>query len=386
MAVTQKTHRELVQLQAAAVQSKASGLLDFGQGSVLRALIQAVGGVALWLQANVLAVLRMTRLTTSASLDVDSFVADFAGPMTDGDTPLLARFSAAPSKGLVEFSRLSATGEVLIPLGATVETRDNRQRFKVTLDATLTSWRPDLDGYLMANTVASLQVPAQAVTGGMASNVQAGAISVITTAIPGVDLVSNPADFAGGLDAEQDEAYKIRFRAWVRSLREGTDDAIVANIEALGSGVQAKVVEFEDLDGTPRGGFFYVIVDDGTGYPPASLIEAASAQVRLHRADGVQAAVYAPTVIPVNIAYTLDLQATGHEAADLSAAQAAARLYVDGRELGEKLIYNRLYGAIYDAADSIREVIGLTINGGTADITPLKYKVVKAGTVTGTPL
>lgn len=380
--VSTKTHRELVQLQAAAIQSKASGLLDFSVGAVLRAVVQAVGGVALWLQANILAVLAMTRLSTSQGDDVDSFVADLLGPTSDGGLPLIARFGATASKGFVTFTRLTAAGEAVVPLSASVETRDSKQRFAVSLDASIPAWRPDLAGYLMADGVATITLPAASLTVGAAANVQAGAIAVITSSIPGVDLVSNALAFTGGLDQEGSEAFKIRYRKAVRALREATPDALVGYVETLRAGVTATLVEYEDLDGTPRTAFSYLVVDDGSGDPPAELVDGASAAVRQHRAAGTQVAVYPPEVVSVAVAFGLDLQATGHEAADRAAAESAVRSYVDALAVGAPLLFNRLYGVIYAAADSIVEVLDLTVEGAALDVPALKYQVVKAGAVT----
>lgn len=382
--VTTKTHAQLVQLQAAAVQSQASGLLDFSKGSILRAVIQAVGGVALWLQALVLAVLAMTRLATSKGADVDSFIADFAGPYRDGDTPLMARLGAAGSTGQLLFSRLTSVGTALIPLGAAVETPDGSQRAYVIEDDALASWRPDLGGYLMGDGIGSLMLPAQAVTAGVASNVVAGGFSVIVSAIPGVDQVTNPADFTGGQDVESDEALKIRFRGFIRALREATPAALIANAQALQPGARAALVEFQDLGGAARIGFGFLVIDDGTGYPSAELQTAAAQAMRDHRAAGVQIATYPPTVIVVNVAYDLTLAASDHTAADIAAAEAAVRDYIDGLGLGAVLELTRLYGIIYGAADTITRVASVTLNGATADITPLNYQMVKTGTVTAT--
>lgn len=382
--VTTKTHAQLVQDQAAAIQSKAAGLVDFSPGAILRAVVQAVGGVGLWLQAFVLAVLAMTRLATSKGADVDSFIADFAGPFQTGDAPLIERSGAVGASGLLAFSRLTATGTVLIPLGGAVETPDGSQRAVVILNAALPSWRADLQGYQMASGVASLQVPAQTTTFGVASNVLEGGFSVIASAMPGIDLVTNPADFGGGDDIEQDEPYKARFRGLVRSLREATPAALVSYADGLSPSANAGLVEFQDISGVPKVAFGYLVIDDGTGYPSADLVTAASQVVRDHRAAGVQIAVYPPNVVVANIAYALTLAPSDHEDADYADAEDAVRSYIDALGLGAPLNYHRLWGKIFDASATITDINGLTVNGATSSLTATASQMIKTGSVTAT--
>ena len=56
MALFFQTFTTLVQNMAAAAQASAKKVLDFTEGSVLRALLEAQAGVQLWLQALVAAV------------------------------------------------------------------------------------------------------------------------------------------------------------------------------------------------------------------------------------------------------------------------------------------------------------------------------------------
>ena len=61
----------------------------------------------------------------------------------------------------------------------------------------------------------------------LAGNVLEGAISVITSSIPGVDLVTNAAGFANGQPSETDPAYRARFVAWLLTLQAGTPGAVI---------------------------------------------------------------------------------------------------------------------------------------------------------------
>jgi len=207
---------QLVASQAAAIQGSASPLLDFSIGSILRAIAEGNAGVLLWLQGLIIQVLTTTRAATSAGADLDSWVADYG----------VSRLSAVPASGQVTFSRFFTTAQVVVPVGAVVQTADNSQKFTVTLDPTNSAWSAALGGYVLAPGVASLTVPAQAEIAGSAGNVMIGAISSMATVNPGLDTVTNAAPFVNGLDAESDPALRNRFGLYVASLAKATKTAI----------------------------------------------------------------------------------------------------------------------------------------------------------------
>lgn len=377
---TTKTFNQIVSQQVAAVQAYASGLIDASVGSVVRAITQAVAGVVMWLQALGLYVLRITRLSTSTGEDVDSFIADFAGPYVPGGDARLSRLGAMGSTGDVTFGRLSNTGTATVPVGATVSTQDGTQRFVVLTDTDNPAWDAGQNGFVIGVGQFTVTVAVQALGAGLATNVLAESINTITAPITGVDTVSNAADFVNGIDTESDDAYRLRFRAYIAGLREGTPAAIKSYVEALMTGVQAIVVENENINGTPHKGFFYVVVDDGTGTPTSEILDAAESAVDDHRAAGVEFAVIAPTVTTVNVAFAV-VSSLVSSAPDISAAQAAVRLYLNSLPLQAGLIYDRLFQVAYNASPTILNINSLLVNGATADIAGSKTGVLKAGTV-----
>lgn len=379
-----KTFAQLVQQQAAAVQARASGLIDFSVGSVVRALVEAVTGVGLWLQAMVLKVLSMTRLATSEGADADSWVADFGGPFVEGGPAYFARLGATGSVGDLLFSRLSTSGTALVPLGATVQTADGSQRFVVTLDPESADYDEDLNGYVLGIGDASITVPAASVNLGQASNVLAGTVTVINSAIVGVDLVTNPAPFVGGADAETTEAMRVRFRQYLQSLREATPEAVKYYIRSIQAGISVELVENEEIDGTPRRGFFYVVVDDGTGDPDSGFLTEVSAAVDAHRAAGVEYAVYGPDPVAVTIAGAIvAISDDAEEDEVIALVEAALQAYVDGLGIGDDVVYNRLFQVAYDASPDLIQIT-LTLNGGTANLTVGAKEVADLVSVTVT--
>lgn len=383
---TTKTFRDLVQQGAASVQAGASGLIDFSIGSVARAIIQAVSAVALWLQGLILVVLSKTRLATSEDADADSWVADWGGPFEEGGAASFARQGATASVGALTFSRLSTTGSAVVTIGSTVETADGSQRFLVTLDSDNADYDADLGGYVMGVGDASIDVPAAAVSLGAASNVLAGTVTVITSPIVGVDMVTNGSDFAGGADAETTPAMRVRWRGYLQSLREATPEAVLYYVRALQPGVDAILVEYEEIGGTPRDAFFYVVADDGSGSPSDDFRDAVSSTIDMHRAAGIQYAAYKPMAVTVNLAGAI-AQMTDDAVEDdiIEAVETAFATHIAALLIGEDVVFNRLYQIAYDAAfDLGLRKINITLNAGTADVAIEQSEVAKLGTNTVT--
>src|SRR6185436_15887231 len=144
---TVKTFTQMVQGQAAAIQARASGLIDFAIGSVLRAIIESIAGVGLWLQALVLQLMTTIRASTATGSDLDSWFADFGGPFTEGGAATFGRLDAVSSIGSVTFTRLTPAGTSLIPVGSTVETANGTQKFTIVADTSNPAYDALQGGY-----------------------------------------------------------------------------------------------------------------------------------------------------------------------------------------------------------------------------------------------
>ena len=217
---------QLVSNIAAVVQGAASSLVNFTPGSILLSVAQATSAVVLWLQAIILQVLTLTRASTSQGSDLDSFMADFG----------LARLAATFATGQVTFARFTATQQAVVPIGSTVQTSDGSQNFTVTIDTTNSAYNASLGGYALISGTPSISVPVRDTVAGSGGNVQAAAIAVITTPIPGVDTVTNAAPYTNGIDAETDAALRIRFVAYLASLSKATRAAIGYAITSVQQG------------------------------------------------------------------------------------------------------------------------------------------------------
>jgi uncharacterized phage protein gp47/JayE len=359
----------LVQNMAAAVQGAASSLLDLTVGSVLRAILEANASLALWMQWLIVQVLATTRLATSGGADCDSFGADFG----------FVRLPAVAAVGQVTFSRFTPSSSAFISVGTAVSTTDNSQSFMVSADPTNPAFAGT--GYALASGVASLIVPIIAVVAGSAGNVQAGSISVISSAIAGVDTVQNSLALTGGLDAESDSAFRARFGSYLASLSRATDIAIGAAVTGIQQGLTYTISENINQTGATQMGHFVVTVDNGTGVPPNWLLSEVQQAVDAVRPVGSSFAVQGPIVTDADVSMTLTT-ATGVSHQDVVAAVVSAiEDYVAGLSIGATLNYTRLAQLAYTASSSVTNVSAVLLNGGSADLVPPLFGVIRSGTV-----
>jgi uncharacterized phage protein gp47/JayE len=362
----------LVEGMAASVQGAAENFLDLTVGSVLRAVLEANASVALWMQWLIVQALSATRLSTSSGADVDSFGADFS----------FARLPAVSASGSLAVSRFTPSLAAFLPVGTVVSTADNTQSFMVIADPSNGAYNEVTNGFTLAAGLTSLNVTAVAVVPGSGGNVQRGAISLLGSAVAGVDMVTNTAAFAGGQDAESDTAFKTRFGTYLSSLSKATNGAIGSAVAAIQQGLTYQISENVGQNGATQLGHFVVTVDDGSGRPPASLISTVSQAVDATRPVGTSFVVQGPVVELANISMTLTTAAGTSHSAAVTAVTAAIETYVAGLAVGAMLGYTKLAQLAYEASGSVTNVSAVLLNGGTSDMVPGLFGVARSGTVT----
>ncbi len=369
MALNLLSFNTMVTNGAAAMQSACSQLLDLTVGSVLRAILEASASVGLWMQWLILKVLAMTRAATSTGEDLDSWMADFG----------LARLAGIAATGSVTFSRYTATASALIPAGTNLKTADGTVTFVVVEDDANALWSASQGGYLLPAGTSSATVAVQCSVTGTQGNVTAGAISLIASAIS-MDAVTNGAALTNGEAAETDAAFRARFQSWISGLSRSTTAAIGSAIADVQSGLAYTITENQDPDGTADDGFFFVVVDDGSGDPPASLLASVGNAIETYRAVGTRFAVYGPTL--VTAAITLNVTVAGGYAAGTvrAAVQTAVVNMVNGLGLGVSLPYYRIAAAAFGASAGVQNVSAVLLNGSTADLAATSLEVIRATT------
>ena len=366
-----QTFTTLVQNMAAAVQSAAAQLLDVTVGSTLRAILEANASACLWMQWLVVQVLQMTRAATSNGTDLDSWMNDFS----------LIRLPASPASGTVTLSRFTAGATALVPVGSLVRTTDGKQTFAVTADTTNTAWSAAQLAYVIGAGVVSIDAPVVAETPGTGGNVLAGSISVLATAIPGVDTATNANGLSNGIDAESDAAFRARFQNFISSRSRATPLAVGYAISSLQQGLNYAIEENCDPAGLPRMGNFSVYVDDGSGHPSGALLSGVQSAIEAVRPVGSTFAVFPPQVLSVNVALTLSVAPGVDKASIATALSNSISVYIDSLPLGTPLPITRIAQLAYAASTSVNNVTGITLNGQSVDVIVPLAGVVKAETI-----
>jgi uncharacterized phage protein gp47/JayE len=371
MQLSLKGFSSLVETMSAAVQGAAAQLLDLSIGSVLRAVLEANAAIALWMQWLILQALQATRLATSTGADVDSFGADFG----------MTRLAATTAWGNAIFARFTPTIPAIVPVGTTIATSDGTARFIVTADATNAAWSAAQNGYVLGAGVSSVTVPIAALVAGSAGNVLAGTISLIATALPGIDSVTNSLALSGGLDAEGDIAFRARFQLFIDSRSRATVQAVSYAATSVQQNITCAVIENSDAAGDFEPGHFVVYVDDGTGAPPASLLTAVQQAVDAVRPVGSVFAVFGPTVLDADLGMTLVLATGADSATIIGRVSGVLTGFINTLPVGAGLAYTRLAQLVYDANPAIANVTSLLVNGATADLPAAPSTVIKLGTL-----
>lgn len=366
-----KSFATLVSDQVTAMQASAAGLVDLAIGSVLRSITESNAGVAMWIQQLIVSLLVTTRAATCSGEDLDSWMADFS----------FTRLSAVQSTGPVTFSRFTATNQALIPVGSTVTTTDGTQAFTVTTDTANAAYSSTLAGYIIAAGVSSLSVPVQANTAGSAGNAQAGTITVISGSIQYVDTVTNSTTFVNGEDAESDSDFRARFVLWIASLSKATKAAIGYALSSMQSGVTYTLTENYAYNGSSQPGYFYAVVDDGSGTPSSTFISQAYAAIDAVRGFTITFGVFPPTVVSANVVMVITTDSSGDHATIVAIVQAAIQEYIASLSLGQLLPYSKLSNIAYGASSLVTNVSSVTLNGATADISATGKQVIRAGTI-----
>lgn len=366
-----QTFSTLVSNAAASIQGSARQLLDLTVGSTLRAILEANAALALWIQWLIVQVLAVTRASTSNGPDLDSWVADFS----------VTRLPASPAAGQATFSRFTPTLQAIIAPGTALRTSDGSQLFTVGTDTKNPSWNAAAQAYVIGAGIANLTVPITANAPGIAGNVQAGAITLLASAVAGVDTVTNPSPLAGGLDAESDAALRLRFTSFLATRSRGTPLAIGSAILSVRQGLTYTLQENVSPDGTLRMGSFVVTVDDGSGTPPSTLLSQIATAIEAVRPVGSLYAVLPPSILTANVSLTIaSLPGADHVATAATVSQVLVAA-INALPIGGSLPWSRLTQIVYAADPRVTNVTSVLLNLGTADLIPSAAGLIKAGTV-----
>ena len=383
-----QSFQQIVDTQSAAMQANSNATLDFSTGSVLLALIQANAANSIWLQALATTLLAVTRLSTSSGTDVDTFIADFG----------FSRYQGNPATGTVTFSRFTPTIQGIVPAGTIVSDSTNNLMFVVTIDPSNPNYDPTIFSYVVDISTSSMDVPCACTVNGTIGNVIVGGIDTINNpaSTPGIDTVTNAGAFTDGQDPWSDTVTKQQFILYIQSLSRGTLQAIQFIVGQTNIGteqvVRYNVVENVNESSAVQLGYFYVVVDNGTGSAPSdALISAVSANVELYRGLTIQYNVDKTGFISITIHVWVTLVTQPTETITQINANITTALqnYAASIPFNQPFLYSKIAEIVYDSDVNIATIPSSnapTLNGSNSDIAGDNLHVFGIPTVTITIL
>ena len=353
-----RSFTDIIRDMCAAITTSVGGLIDVSTGSVLRAIIESNAAIVLWVQWLVLLTLQTTRAATSAGTDLDSWMADFS----------LLRLPATAASGVVSFSRYSGVAGTLIPTGTVVKTQDGSVSFAVIVDPTCPMWQSDQNSYSMAPGIMSIDLPVTALVAGASGNVLSNSITVLASAVPGIDFANNGSATSGGDDPETDAAFRARFPDFFAARSRATLDAIGYAISLAGPQLSYVINENTDASGNTRLGNMLVIVDDGTGSLSETLLNSLSLAIGAVRPVGTTFSIQPPQIIQVQVRLSLTCPPDLSVSAIQNEVQSAIENYINRRGIGTVLSITRISQVAYQTEPRILNISDVMLNDQTTDL------------------
>jgi uncharacterized phage protein gp47/JayE len=351
----------IVRDMSATITASAGKLIDISVGSVLRALIEANASIVLWVQWLTLLTLQTTRAATSTGPDLDSWMADFS----------LRRLSAIAATGLATFSRFSGTNIAFVPIGTTVKTQDGAISFSVLADPSNPAWQGSLNAYCLATGVMAIDLPITAVVAGLSGNVLSNTITLLASAVPGIDFINNQNATTEGMDAESDAAFRSRFTSFFAARSRATIDAIGYAISLVNPELNYVILENVDAVGNTRPGNILIIVNDGSGTVGDLLFNSLSIAIAAVRPVGTSFSIQPPQITEVQVSLSLECPPQVSVSTVQGLLESAIAGYVNSRAIGVGISVTRISQLAYRTEPQIANISDVTLNGQTSDLLAL---------------
>lgn len=367
-----KSASDLVNDQTNAMQAVAKIVLDFNTGAILRAIVESNAGNSMWLQALISDLLGATRLATCKGIQVDTFVGDYG----------LTRTAATNATGSVTFSRFTFNTPSTIKVGDLVSSITNGVNYSVSVDSSNPYYSPSLNAYIIPALTQAITVPVFATVAGSIGNCLANQITTISSVIIGVDSVTNEQPLTNGKDSQSDDSLKAAFVLFLASLFRATQQAIEYAVQSVVGVKRYKLEENETTAGNPDPGFFYAVIDDGTGSASPELLTNVQIAVEVYRGLTINFSIVAPIDVPISITATVHTNGTVESVKVIQNVESAIEKYITDKSFDSAFPYSRVPEIIYDADTSIINVTAYTLNGGTTDVSITGREIMTVGTLT----
>jgi uncharacterized phage protein gp47/JayE len=275
----------------------------------------------------------------------------------------LTRVAAVKSTGQLTFSGTDGT---VIPIGTKASTGGAVPIYFVTTEA---------------GTIASgsVTVAAEAQDAGANGNVGIGAITTVVGNLTGVTSVNNSANFTNGADTETDAALLQRYYDRVRTPQTSGNagDYRAWALSRPGVG-DCKIYPVWNGNGTVK----VDLLSSDKRAPGQSVIDDVASYIESVRPIGATVTVVGAPEVAINITATLTL-VSGKTLSDAQTEiSAGVTDYLKTLAFIDSVVRINEIGKIILDASSVLDYSGLTVNGGTGNISIADGSVAVLGSVT----
>lgn len=291
-----------------------------------------------------------------------------------------------PATGPIRVTITSSASAIVIPAGSVFTRPDGAVTYTSTADVTITA----------GNTYGD--VPVTANTAGAVGNTASGTVFTPVSPPQGFVSASNLAAFSNGAEAETEDARKLRFNSYIRTLARATNEALIYGLKttnlANANGsitervISAAIVEpylLDPVNNPPA--LINAYIHNGAGSTSSALVtqaqkviygfyDAQGNAVAGWKAAGVNVTVAAATEQTVAITANLTA-ASGYTEADLiTAAQQVIATYIVGLAVGATAIRAEIIALVM----GIEGVSNFALTAPAADVVPASNVKLMPGT------
>ena len=364
-----KTFQQFISDMVASWAANTGVAPNLASGDPLLAFFQACSAQAVFLESVILSLINLTRAQTSTGADLDTWMAQFS----------FTRLPAVSAEGPVTLSALSAHSTATpAPAGSIIQTPGGAIQYQLVADTTQAAWSVSANAYVLPPNTLSMTATAQALVAGAGSNVQAGLLTSFASPISGIDTVTNPGAILDGINAEPDAAFQARFILYLDSLSKATSAAILEAIDSVQAGLDVVLLDNQNAAGAFTPGMFTVVIDNGTGSPPSSLLNAVSVAVGAVAGFTIQYNVIGPVLTSVTVALNIEVDSGFIPASVENAVAAAVAAAVNGLSIGAGLYLSGIVNAATAVAgvNSV-ELNSVLVNGAATDLLATETAVIR---------
>jgi len=326
---------------------------DYTPGSNIRSIFETVSIFIEYLQFLIEEVYRSFYIDSAKGADLDARVRDFG----------MDRKVGKNATGIIKFVRNTpATSTFVIASATEFSTQPdvfgNTITYSLDSDVTFVSGSIEASGFITC------------LISGINGNVASGKITNITSAIPGVDLVTNPIACTDGASAESDSQLRTRVPVFLNGLKRANEDAIRDAILAVEGITLVKLQE-----NSPSNGFITVYVSNESGQLSEEQLNLVKEAATNASAFGIQTNVVQPAIEYITTELTIEADSDNY---DLDILQSDIKTLVDEyirvNPESEVQRYNIILAATIAGVNNIKNV---KINGVEQDYSTTGFSVIR---------